>query len=99
MDEHIKKLIKKLSVALSNAFSNSAEIKEIIQQIKDRDYNIFLLLEAKIGLSQKDAKDYSIEGDFIDKGVEDKKDILGKNISPEDRDFLRSIKIKINEES
>jgi len=98
LDEQIKRLIKKLSLALSKALSNSTEINHIVKEIKNRGYNIFLLLEAKIGLSQKGSKDYSLKENFIDEKTEDKKDILGKNISPEDREFLRSIKIKIDEE-
>jgi len=98
LDEHIKRLIKKLSLALRKAFSDSTEISDIVQEIKEKGYNVFLLLEAKIGLSQKDINEYSLEKDLMDEKAEEKKDVLGKNISPEDRDFLRSIKIKIDEE-
>ena len=94
MDEDIKRLIKKLSLAMSNALSNSEEIKEIVQQIKKKGYNIFLFLEANIGLNKREPKDYSLK-ESSRKEVPGE-DILEDKMSPKDREFLRSIKIKID---
>jgi outer membrane protein assembly factor BamA len=96
VEKDIKKLIEKLSLSLSEALSNSAEIREIVQQIKKRGYNLLLFLEAKIALSKKADTDSSFE-EKVEQEIDAESTIsLESKISPEDREFLRSIKIKIN---
>jgi predicted DNA-binding protein YlxM (UPF0122 family) len=96
LEKDIKKLVEKLSVSLSEALSNSTEIKEIVQQIKKKGYNILLFLEAKIALSKKTAQESSLKEE-LEQGIDQKETIsLDSKISPEDKEFLRSIKIKID---
>jgi hypothetical protein len=96
LEKDIKKLVEKLSVSLSEALSNSTEIKEIVQQIKKKGYNILLFLEAKIALSKKVAQETPLKEE-LEQGIDQEKTTsLDSKISPEDKEFLRSIKIKIN---
>jgi hypothetical protein len=97
LEKDIKNLIEKLSLSLSEALSNSAEIREIVKQIKKKGYNLLLFLEAKIALSKKAAPDSSSE-EKLEQEIDGERTIsLESKISPEDREFLRSIKIKIND--
>ncbi len=96
MEKDIKKLVEKLSVSLSKALSNSTEIKEIVQQIKKKGYNILLFLEARIALSKKSDQESSLK-EKLEQGIDQEETIsLESKISPEDKEFLRSIRIKID---
>ncbi len=54
VDNRLKGLMKELGEAINNSLSDSDEIAEVISRIKAGGYDVFLVLEATIGLNQRD---------------------------------------------
>jgi hypothetical protein len=53
MDPQLKQLMKELGDAINESLSDSEQISEVVSRIKEAGYDIFLVLEAKIGVSKK----------------------------------------------
>ena len=91
LDENIKWLIKELSSAINESLSSSDAIRDAIKKIKGRGYDIFLVIEATIGIDKptSGAKTSS-------RGKGDRKPIKLK-INALDREFLKSLKISVED--
>ena len=93
MDPQLKQLMKELGEAINESLSDSEHISEVVARIKEGGYDIFLVLEATIGVSKQGVP------------ATDKTSIvstLGTNaelkISDQDLKFLKSLRIKLDEE-
>ena len=49
LDDNLKQLMKELGAAINDALSDSEEISEAIQNVRNAGYDVFLVLEATIG--------------------------------------------------
>ena len=93
MDQQLKQLMKELGEAINESLSDSEQIAEVVSRIKEGGYDIFLVLEATIGVSKQGDK------------TSDKTSLvttLSTNpefkINDQDLKFLKSLRIKIEEE-
>ena len=93
MDPHLKQLMKELGDAINESLSDSEQISEVVSRIKDGGYDIFLVLEATIGVSKQGEK------------TPDKTSLVTTmssnpelKVSDQDLKFLRSLRIKIDED-
>src|SRR5437773_2332200 len=57
LDDRLKQLMKQLGDAINESLSESEQIGEAIAKIKEHGYDVFLVLEATIGFSKRDAED------------------------------------------
>ena len=85
--------MKELGDAINESLSDSEQISEVVSRIKDGGYDIFLVLEATIGVSKQGEK------------AADKTQIVSTmssnpefRVSDQDMKFLKSLRIKIEEE-
>ena len=91
VDPQLKQLMKELGEAINESLSDSEHISEVVARIKEGGYDIFLVLEATIGVSKQGvpADKASVVSTF------------GTNaelkISDQDVKFLKSLRIKIEE--
>src|SRR5208283_5012555 len=53
VDQQLKQLMKELGEAINGSLSDSEQIAEVIARIKEGGYDIFLVLEATIGVSKQ----------------------------------------------
>src|SRR5258708_27538139 len=53
VDQQLKHLMKELGDAINESLSDSDQIAEVVSRIKDGGYDIFLVLEATIGVSKQ----------------------------------------------
>jgi hypothetical protein len=92
LDQQLKDLMKELGEAINESLSDSEQIAEVVSRIKEGGYDIFLVLEATIGVSKQGEKS------------PDKTSLVTTLTNPEfkvnDQDvkFLKSLRIKIEEE-
>jgi hypothetical protein len=93
VDQQLKQLMKELGEAINESLSDSEQIAEVVSRIKEGGYDIFLVLEATIGVSKQGDK------------TSDKTSLvttLSTNpefkINDQDLKFLKSLRIKIEEE-
>jgi hypothetical protein len=56
VDQQLKQRMKELGEAINNSLSDSAPISEAVARIKEDGYDIFLTLEATIGINKRGEK-------------------------------------------
>ena len=95
VDQQLKQLMKELGEAINESLSDSESIAEVVARIKEGGYDIFLVLEATIGVSkqgeQTTDKTSLVSARSLSTNAELK-------ISDQDLKFLKSLRIKIEEE-
>jgi hypothetical protein len=87
-ETEIKRLMKNLGESINEALAESPKINERLQEIRDAGYEVFLVIEAKIGFSRKGKG----EGD-AEPAADDEPERL--RITQEDAKFLKSLKIDV----
>ncbi len=94
MDEKLEKLIRELGEAINEAINESEEIHEAMERIRATGNDVLLVLEATIAFKEKPAGDEKERPEFRDISVEQRL----SEISYEDRQFLKSLNIKFDNE-
>ena len=59
MDDKIKQLLQDLGTAINESISGSEDVNQHIQRIRDEGYDLYVVLDATIGLNKQDA-----DGDY-----------------------------------
>ena len=92
VDPQLKQLMKELGDAINESLSDSEQISEVVSRIKEGGYDIFLVLEATIGVSKQGEKspDKTSLVTTLSTNPEFK-------INDQDLKFLKSLRIKIDE--
>jgi 4-aminobutyrate aminotransferase-like enzyme len=92
LDDNLKQLMKELGAAINDALSDSEEISEAIQNVRNAGYDVFLVLEATIGFNKRSKTD-SAEDDAA--GL--KNGQMKLKVTAQDLKFLRSLKISVED--
>jgi hypothetical protein len=94
VDQQLKQLMKELGDAINESLSDSDQIAEVVSRIKEGGYDIFLVLEATIGVSKQGEKPTDKTTSLVT--------TLSTNpefkVNDQDLKFLKSLRIKIEEE-
>ena len=93
MDPQLKQLMKELGDAINESLSDSEQISEVVSRIKEGGYDIFLVLEATIGVSKQGEK--SPDKTSLITTMSSNPEL---KVSDQDLKFLKSLRIKIDEE-
>ncbi len=93
MDQQLKRLMKDLGEAINESLADSDQISEVVSRIKDGGYDIFLVLEATIGLSKQGTKPGESEIESITMRTNS-----SLTLNDQDQKFLKSLRIKIETE-
>jgi hypothetical protein len=86
-ESEIKHLMKHLGESINETLADSPKINERLQEIRDAGYEVFLVIEAKIGFSRKEQEDVEIDVPSDEPAR--------LRITPDDAKFLKSLKISI----
>lgn len=54
MDDRIRELLKQLGKAINDSISGSQDVNAHIQKLRDEGYNLYVVLDATIGLGKND---------------------------------------------
>lgn len=60
MDEKIKQLLQDLGTAINESISGSEDVNQHIQRIRDEGYDLYVVLDATIGLNKQDGDDTDV---------------------------------------
>ena len=93
MDPQLKQLMKELGDAINESLSDSEQISEVVSRIKEGGYDIFLVLEATIGVSKQGEK--SPDKTSLVTTMSSNPEL---KVSDQDLKFLKSLRIRIDEE-
>ena len=55
MDDKIKQLLQDLGTAINESISGSDDVNQHIQRIRDEGYDLYVVLDATIGLNKQDS--------------------------------------------
>jgi hypothetical protein len=91
IDDKLKGLLKELGDAINGALSQSVEINDAIQNVRNAGYEVVLALEATIGFNKKpvDGSSVSVTEQVPDDGK--------LKVTSQDLKFLQSLKISIED--
>ncbi|HXE75286.1 MAG TPA: hypothetical protein VNN18_06600 [Candidatus Xenobia bacterium] len=82
LDNRMKQLLRELGRAINETVSESDRIAAAISRIRANGYDVFLMLDAVVGLSRQGQTTGASPG-----------------ITRQDRHFLKSLKIRLDEEN
>jgi hypothetical protein len=91
-ETEIKRLMKNLGETINEALAESPKINESIQEMRDAGYEVFLVIEAKVGFSRKD----KVESESTSVSSEEP---VRLHITQEDAKFLKTLKIQVDDTS
>ena len=94
LDDNLKQLMKELGAAINDALSESEDISEAIQNVRNAGYDVFLVLEATIGFNKRSKTDGGGE-EATSNGL--KSGEMKLKVTAQDLKFLRSLKISIED--
>jgi hypothetical protein len=93
-DPEIKRLLKLLGEAVNETLSDSPKINDCIQSIRDSGYEVFLIIEAKIGFNRMDKSE-----EHSPSAILRHEQPVHLRITSEDAKFLKSLKIAVDSDS
>jgi hypothetical protein len=82
LDDQLKDQRKQLELAINEALTDSLPVSEAIQKIRSRGFDVFLIIEATIGMSRA-------KGDKAEEAITSAR----LELTSQDERFLRSLKI------
>jgi hypothetical protein len=91
IDDKLKGLLKELGDAINGALSQSVEINDAIQNVRNAGYEVVLALEATIGFNKKETEESPAPETEPAPGK-------GKlKVTSQDLKFLQSLKISVED--
>ena len=94
LDDNLKHLMKELGAAINDALSESEDISEAIQNVRNAGYDVFLVLEATIGFNKRSKTE---AGEEVTSANGLKSGEMKLKVTAQDLKFLRSLKISIED--
>jgi len=91
-ESEIKHLLKNLGESISETLADSPRINERLQEIREAGYEVFLVIEAKVGFSRRDNEDAAFN---VSSDEASSDEPVRLRITPDDAKFLKSLKISI----
>lgn len=95
LDDNFKHLIKELGQAINESLADSDTISDVMGRIRAAGYDLFLVLEVTIGFNKK-GEDNTIHRQ--DLTAETPAETPEFSLTPQDAQFLRSLKIVVENE-
>jgi len=92
LDENFKRLIKELGQAINESLAESENISEVMGRIRSAGYDLFLVLEVTIGFNKQGETSTLHRQDVTPEARSKDPEFL---LTPQDAQFLRSLKIVV----
>jgi hypothetical protein len=92
VDERIKQLLQDLGTAINESISGSDDVNRHIQRIRDEGYDLYVVLDATIGLNKQDEENGSSSDTSVEAVKEPPKEVQFR-ININDLALLRSLGI------
>jgi hypothetical protein len=94
VDDKIKQLLRDLGTAINESISGSDDVNRQIQKIRDEGYNLYVVLDATIGLNRQDEDESAAaeEPEVAEVTLRDDKDVQFR-INVNDLGLLRALGI------
>ena len=53
LNDHLRQMLKELGQAINQSISSSDRVHDSIQRIRDEGYNLYMVLDAKVGVNRR----------------------------------------------
>jgi hypothetical protein len=95
LSDHLREMLKELGQAINESISGSGRVHDSIQKIRDEGYNLYMVLDAKVGVNKREAKARgtrrtSVEPEAVERSSGDR---AAFRINLKDLRFLKSLGI------
>ena len=99
LDDNLKQLMKELGNAINGALSESEDISEAIQNVRNAGYDVFLVLEATIGFNKREEGEEA--GEDTEELSEPREVVTNGRVrfTTQDQRFLKALRIAVDEEA
>ena len=91
MDDRLKGLIQQLGNVINESLSDSESLAEVIGEIRESGYDVFLVIEATIGFNKRDGEEASSTPETITRVPTE------LTFTDQDQAFLKALKINVEE--
>ena len=62
LSEHLRAMLKELGQAINESISGSGRVHDSIRKIRDEGYNLYMVLDAKVGMNKGEGKSRARRG-------------------------------------
>jgi hypothetical protein len=95
LSDHLRAMLKELGQAINESISGSGRVHDSIQRIRDEGYNLYMVLDAKVGVNRRESRNGTrrIVGEPDLEEVEATGSRATFRINVKDLRFLRSVGI------
>ncbi len=62
LSDHLRAMLKELGQAINESISGSGRVHDSIQKIRDEGYNLYMVLDAKVGVGKRERASRSRRG-------------------------------------
>ncbi len=56
LNEHLRAMLKELGKAINESISGSGRVHESIRRIRDEGYNLYMVLDARVGVNRRSSR-------------------------------------------
>ena len=56
LSDHLREMLKELGQAINESISGSGRVHDSIQRIRDEGYNLYMVLDAKVGVNKRETR-------------------------------------------
>ncbi len=56
LNDHLREMLKELGQAINESISGSGRVHESIQRIRSEGYNLYMVLDAKVGVNRRESR-------------------------------------------
>jgi hypothetical protein len=96
VDEKLKRLVRELGEAINSSVNDSQAVNDALDRIRETGNEVFLVLEATIAFKRPPHGAIDVLGEPAEEGEVDVDERLNE-ISSEDRQFLKSLRISFDD--
>ena len=97
INDHLREMLKELGQAINESISGSGRVHDSIQRIRDEGYNLYMMLDAKVGVNRRSPRSGSHRrsgaASEAGKAVATVGEQAGFRINIKDLRFLKSVGI------
>jgi CheY-like chemotaxis protein len=96
LNDHLRQMLKDLGQAINESISGSGRVHESIQRIREEGYNLYMVLDAKVGVNRREARGSRRSVAASDTGADEALARSGRaafRINIKDLRFLKSVGI------
>lgn len=97
LSDHLRAMLKELGQAINESISGSGRVHDSIQKIRDEGYNLYMVLDAKVGVNKREGKSRSRRAAVVASDEAEEATTAGERaafrINLKDLRFLKSLGI------